>query len=151
MATSPAADPAGIEGVWRLVSRIDVDSDGNRKIDPILGADPLGVLAFEAGYFAAQFMKRDRSDAPLVAAGAGANNTAAVGGYDAYFGSYTFDPAAAQLTTTLDGSISPANVGKTFTRQCRVTATELTIQLATTATDGTPVTRTLRFRRARTG
>ena len=51
-----------IVGFWSLVSRIDVDAAGHRHIDPALGADPLGVLCFAPGRFAAQFSKRDRSD-----------------------------------------------------------------------------------------
>lgn len=136
-------------GVWKLKSRIDIDGQGMRRIDPILGADPLGVLCFGPGYFAAQFMKRDRSSRRDTAGPVqGANNSSAVDGYDAYFGTYLLDGAAGRLTVRLDGSISPANIGSTFVRDIRIRENELFIQLPTTAADGTPVTRTLVFSRA---
>ena len=138
-----------ILGSWRLLSREDYDSEGRRIIDPIMGADPLGFLTFAPGAFAVQFMKRARGESAgsLTASTAGANNTGAVGGYDAYFGSYRVNAEKGVLTTTLEGSISPANIGLTLDRDIRVTESHLWIRLATTAADGTPVTRTLIFER----
>ena len=52
---------SAILGFWQLVSREDFDAAGHRNIDPVLGADPLGVLCFAPGRFAAQFSRRDRS------------------------------------------------------------------------------------------
>ena len=102
-----------------------------------------------AGNFAAQFMKRDRQTAsPAPAAASGPNNSRAVGGYDAYFGSYSVDDAAGTVTQRLVGSLSPENVGMVLTRSMRVAGDELTIQLDTAAADGTPVVRTLRWTRA---
>ena len=147
---SPAADlDRAILGMWRLISRIDLDDAGDRHIDPFLGADPIGVLCFTPNYFAAQLMNRKRDAAPGGGASpSGANNTSAVGGYDAYFGTYVFDSAAGTIATTLEGALSPENIGVTFTRDIRVVADRLLIRLATTATDGTPVTRTLTWERA---
>jgi hypothetical protein len=68
-------------------------------------------------------------------------------GYDAYFGTYSIDENAGTLTTHLEGSISPANVGKIFVRDVRVVGNELIIQLNTTAVDGTAITRTNTFSR----
>lgn len=148
---APAADLAqAMLGVWKLKTRIDLDANGQRRIDPALGADPLGVLCFAPGYFAAQFMRRDRSAGAVPAAPAAApslNNSVAVDGYDAYFGTYVLDPRAGTIATTLDASVSPANIGKTFVRRVRVVDAELIIQLDTTAADGAAVTRTLRFSR----
>jgi hypothetical protein len=106
------------------------------------------MLAFSPGHFTGQFSRRDRM-APAAVTAAGANNSAAVDGYDAYFGRYTFDPAAGTITITLEGSVAPANVGKEFTREIRVVDGLLYIQLATTTASGIPVTRRLRFERAR--
>jgi Lipocalin-like domain len=139
---------SAILGLWRLLTREDYDREGRRHIDPVMGPDPLGALSFSSGYFAAQFMSRDRSaPAPAVVA-AGANNSGAVDGYDAYFGSYTLDRTRGSITVQLEGALSPANIGHSFTRDIRVEDDRLTIRLATTAADGTPVTRTLTFRRA---
>jgi hypothetical protein len=137
-----------ILGVWKLKSRIDVDADGRVHIDPFLGNDPLGIICFGPGHFAAQFMKRNRSqeeNAPQPVRAQ--NNTVAVNGYDAYFGFYVIDEAAGTLTTHIEGSISPGNVGKTFVRVARVVENELIIQLATATIDGTAITRTNTFSR----
>jgi hypothetical protein len=137
-------------GTWRLVSREDRTASGERRIDPALGADPIALLVYDrGGNFAAQFMKRDRrTDAGVPAASGLPNNSRAVGGYDAYFGSYTVDDAAGTVTQRLQGALSPENVGLVLTRSMQVSDDELVIQLDTASADGTPVVRTLRWRRA---
>ena len=137
-----------ILGVWKLKSREDVDDEGKTRVDPFLGPSPLGIVCFASGYFAAQFMKRDRSHQENQALRAQSkNNTAGVNGYDAYFGTYSIDQAAGTLATHLEGSISPENIGGTFVRTVRVVGNELVIQLQTTAVDGTAITRTNTFSR----
>lgn len=140
-----------LPGTWILQSRIDLTANGSRHPDPLLGEDPVALLIYdENGYFSAQFMKRDRSQ-PVQEARPGArNNTQAQGGYDAYFGRYSVDDASGEVTQTLLGSLSPANVGMVLTRAMQVEGDTLSIQLATTAADGTAVTRTLTWQRART-
>jgi hypothetical protein len=137
-----------ILGIWKLKSREDVDAGGQILIDPFLGRDPLGILCFGPRHFAAQFMKRERSDEERALQRVQAkNNTAAVNGYDAYFGTYSVDEAAGTLATHIEGSISPVNIGKTYVRDVRVVGTELLIQLKTTAVDGIAITRTNTFYR----
>ena len=145
----PTANLAtAILGVWKLKSREDVDAEGQILVDPFLGRDPIGILCFGPSHFAAQFMKRDRSDEENVPQRVQAkNNTAAVNGYDAYFGTYSVDETAGTLATHLEGSISPVNIGKTYVREARVVNNELIIQLKTTAVDGTAITRTNTFSR----
>lgn len=138
-----------ILGFWSLESREDIDAAGHRHIDPVLGADPLGVLCFAPGRFAAQFSKRDRSNLAEIGIAPRANNSAAVNGYDAYFGGYTLDETAGSLAVTLDAALSPAGVGQAYTRRIRAEADTLIIELDTNAVDGTPITRTLRFSRIR--
>jgi hypothetical protein len=93
-------------------------------------------------------MKRDRPEEENVPQRVQAeNNTAAVNGYDAYFGTYSVDEVAGTLTTHLEGSISPVNIGKTYIREVRVVDNELIVQLKTTAVDGTAITRTNTFSR----
>ena len=137
---------AAILGIWMLKSREDVDAGGQILIDPFLGRDPIGILCFGPSHFAAQFMKRDRSDEESVPQRVQAkNNTAAVNGYDAYFGTYSVDEVAGTLATHVEGSISPVNIGKTYVRDVRVVGNELLIQLETAAVDGTAITRTNTF------
>lgn len=132
-------------GTWRLVSREDHTVAGELRIDPGLGADPIALLAYDAaGNFTAQFMKRDRSTDVGVATGrAGVNNSAAVNGYDAYFGTYTVDETSGSVTQVLEGALSPSDVGMIVTREMRVEEDRLIIRLATTSADGDTITRTL--------
>jgi hypothetical protein len=138
-------------GTWKLLSREDVGTDGQRRVDPILGAKPVAYLIYDAtGHFSAQFMRRDRTAVEQPTAttrppGSG-NNSHAVNGYDAYFGSYTVG-ADNMVTQTLEGALSTADVGKVVTRRFRIAGGELVIELETTASDGQPVTRTLKWQR----
>jgi Lipocalin-like domain len=135
-------------GTWSLRSRIDLTADGERCREPTLGEDPIALVYFDkSGNFAAQFMKRDRSAAAPEISSAGTNNTRAVGGYDAYFGTYRVDDARGVVTTTLAGAIAREHVGAVLTRAMRVDGDTLTITLDTSSTDGQPVTRTLTWSR----
>lgn len=136
-------------GTWELTAREDFTAGGERRFDPALGADPVGILVYDrTGHFAAQFMKRDRSRVPgAEAAIAAPNNSSARGGYDAYFGSYTVDDARGTVTQRLVGALSPENVGLVLTRAMAVVGDELTIRLETATGSGEPITRTLRWRR----
>ena len=137
-----------LPGTWLLQSRIDVTRDGKRHADPLLGDDPVALLIYDrTGHFAAQFMKRDRTAVTQVARSSAMNNTQAEGGYDAYFGTYTVDDSTGTVTQRLMGSLSPANVGMVLTRAMEVRGDILSITLETTAADGTPVIRTLTWRR----
>jgi len=75
------------------------------------------------------------------------NNTQARDGYDAYFGTYRVDDARGTVTQELMGSLSAGNVGMVLTRAMEVTGGTLSIVLETTAADGTPVVRTLTWKR----
>jgi len=146
---TPSEDLAAImQGVWWLLSREDWTHDGQQRIDPILGADPIGILSYAKNHFTAQFMKRNRTDdSPNQILQSGQNNTVAVGGYDAYFGTYEVNEQTGKVAHTLIGSISPANIGITVSRDLRANGDKLIIQLETTTTGGEPVTRTLVWKR----
>jgi hypothetical protein len=137
-----------LPGTWELLSRIDVNDAGERRVDPSLGEDPVALLIYDrAGHFAAQFMKRDRSG-PTVEGPAGAsNNSRARAGYDAYFGTYTVDDEQGTVTQELRGALSPENVGHVLTRAMTVAGDRLTIRLQTASADGEPVTRELIWKR----
>jgi hypothetical protein len=136
------------EGVWWLLSREDRARDGTLRIDPTLGPDALGLLTYANGRFAAQFMKRDRQTA-VVAAGpnVGSNNTTAVGGYDAYFGTYVIERTSGEVIHSLDGALNPNNIGIKVRRRLTVTGDRLQIELETTTLEGEPVSRTLLWER----
>jgi len=137
-----------LPGSWQLLSRIDITASGARRPEPSLGEDPVALLIYDrGGNFAAQFMRRDRSvDVPDGPSGA-RNNSRAQGGYDAYFGTYTIDDENGTITQRLTAALSRENVGLVLTRAMAVQGDTLIITLDTNAADGTPVTRTLTWRR----
>lgn len=146
--TSDIPLSSSLPGTWLLQSRIDVTASGERQPEPSLGEDPIALLIYDrSGHFAAQFMKRDRSTVLPEGPSGARNNTRALGGYDAYFGTYTVDDSAHTVTQRLLGSLSQENVGSVLTREMHVHRDELVIQLQTSATDGTAVTRTLTWLR----
>lgn len=136
-------------GTWELLSREDFTRNGERRIDPSLGADPIAILTYDrGGYFAAQFMKRKRGpEQETGTAGATPNNSRARGGYDAYFGTYTVNDNDGTVTQRLTGALSPENVGQVLTRGMTITGNELVIRLDTATTDGELIVRTLRWKR----
>jgi hypothetical protein len=139
---------AKLLGLWQLKSRVDLDSSGQRHIDPVLGADPLGILCFSDGYFAAQYMKRDRSnsrDAQQLVRGS--NISSVFNGFDGHFGTYTLDETSGILKVRLEGAISPSDIGREFERHIHVQGDQLTIKFATASADAAQVTRTLTFSR----
>ncbi|HKP23898.1 MAG TPA: lipocalin-like domain-containing protein [Dongiaceae bacterium] len=139
---------ATLPGTWQLLSRIDVTAAGERRPEPALGEDPHALLIYDrGGNFAAQFMRRDRSiDVPDGPSGA-RNNSRAQGGYDAYFGTYVIDDNKGTVTQRLTAALSREHVGAVLTRAMKVDGDALIITLDTNAGDGTPVTRTLTWRR----
>jgi len=144
MTTSSDKLVNNIQGIWWLLSREDHTKEGQRRIDPILGSDPIAILVYANHYFAAQFMKRERSaDSVPQPTAAGQNNTSAIGGYDAYFGTYEVNEETNQVAHTLVGSINPGNIGMTVYRNLLVEGDKLTIKLETTTPQGEPVIRTL--------
>jgi len=148
MKTASANIENKIQGTWWLLSREDHTSDGQRKIDPNLGSDPIAILVYANNYFAAQFMKRERSAHSVSQpTAAGQNNTSAIGGYDAYFGTYEVNEETNRVAHTLVGSINPGNIGMTVYRNLLVEGDKLTIKLETTTQEGEPVIRTLIWKR----
>lgn len=137
-----------LPGTWKLVSRRDTTLTGEPRVESSLGEDPAALLFYDrSGNFAAQFMKRDRSALVEDASAAGANNSRARGGYDAYFGTYTINESDGTVTQKLAGALSPENVGMVVTRKMLVEGNTLTIRLETTSPGGEAIRRTLVWQR----
>ena len=135
-------------GVWWLLSREDRAVDGSLRIDPTLGVDPIGILTYAPSRFATQFMKRDRSnDTGRKTPVQGQNNTGAIGGYDAYFGSYEVIEASGEVLHRLEGALTADNIGIEVSRKLQVDSDRLEIRLDTTTAEGEPVARTLTWQR----
>lgn len=147
-AALPNASPqSSLVGTWRLESRIDRTSDGREPAEPTLGSDPVAILTYDSrGNVSAQLMRRDRSGpTPQEAAPVDPNNSAAQGGYDAYFGTYSV--SGETVTHVLEAALDPADVGRRLTRNFSLQGDELTISFAARGGDGSDVTRTLTWRR----
>ena len=41
-----------IQGTWWLLSREDYTKDGQKRIVPVLGSDPIAILVYAKNYFA---------------------------------------------------------------------------------------------------
>jgi hypothetical protein len=136
-------------GTWELVSREGRNEVGEKRDEPMLGSDPIAILIYDgSGHFSAQFMKRDRNRSEPESHGASTpNNSRAVGGYDAYFGTYTVDDTQGAVTQCLVGALSRENVGQVLTRAMIVVEDELTIRVHTRNAAGETITRTLRWQR----
>ena len=144
----PVTLSSSLPGTWLLESRIDVTATEESRVEPSLGDDPIALLFYDrSGHFAAQFMKRDRSLAVPHGPSGAPNNSRAQGGYDAYFGTYAVDDALGTVTQRLTGALSPENVGLVLTRTMEVQGDRLVIQVQTSSSDGTAVTRTLTWKR----
>ena len=141
-----------IVGTWEVVTRVDRTQDGTEVEEPSLGTDPVALIIFDAsGRFAAQFMRRIAvtvgKSSPL--GRAAPNNSRAVNGYDAYFGTYKVDDDETVVTLTLTAALSRENVGVVLTREMAVEGDQLVIRVPTATPDGTPVVRTPTCKRAR--
>lgn len=124
----PLAAQAPI-GTWTLVSRTDSSARGVEPADGPLGADPIAWISYDThGHVQAQLM--------------------ASGGCDAYFGTYLIDTVAGTVTHRLIGALSAGDVGRTLTRHVVLAGDSLLIWFEARRTDGSPVIRRLRWRRA---
>ena len=135
-------------GTWRLISRIDRTADGRTFVEPSLGSDPISLLIYDrAGNVAAQLMRRDRTVMAPAAATGDPNNSGALNGYDAYFGTYSVDRASGALIHTLSAALVPADVGRQLVRNFRFENGDLIIWFNSRGLAGEQVTRTLTWRR----
>ena len=147
-ATLPTTTPRdSLVGTWRLESRIDRTSDGREPVEPNLGRDPVAILTYDSkGNVSAQLMRRDRSEPiPLPSSPVDPNNSAARGGYDAYFGTYSV--SGGTVTHVLEAALDPKDVGRQLIRNFSLRGNKLTIYFLARGSDGSDVTRTLTWRR----
>ena len=149
-AQAPSSAAQRLVGAWQLVSRTVTRADGTSLADPVLGAQPLGRLVYDAsGGVMLQMMRAGRTAAIGAPASAGdAANPRVVLGYDAYFGRYTVDERAGTITHRVEGSLFPEDLGKDFVRPFTLDGDVLTLKFTSAAAAGA-ITRTLVFRRSR--
>jgi hypothetical protein len=147
--TSSIADQ--LLGSWRLVSRVTTAADGRILNDSGLSAMPIGVLIYDrSGHVAGQVSRPGRTverlsgecDA-LERVKEAENNSQAILGYDAYFGTYTVDAKGGVVTHHLEIALFPGDVGKDLKRNFSISGDTLTIKYRTTIADGTQVVRAI--------
>jgi hypothetical protein len=154
-ATTPGRVSDRLVGGWGLASRVTTTADGRVLPDAGLSAVPSGILIYDrSGHVAAQLSRPSRTvemladecqEAQKVK---GTNDTAqTVLGYDAYFGTYTVNESEGIVTHHLDSALFPGDIGKNIARRFAISGDTLTIKFNTTQRDGTPVTRTLVWKR----
>jgi hypothetical protein len=142
-------------GSWSLESRVTTGKDGRVLADPGLSATPRGVLIYDrSGHVAAQLSRPGRTEAMLAdecrdaQKVKGTPDTAqTILGYDAYFGTYTVDAKQGIVVHHLDSALFPGDIGKSISRRFTLSGDTLKISFNTTLRDGTPVTRTLIWKR----
>ena len=138
-------------GTWRLVSRDTTTANGQKIVDPGLGSRPVGYLIYDAtGHVSAQLMRSGRSSTDMENCGSrqtkGDNNPVILCGYDAYFGTYSFD-GVNRVTHHIEMAVSPDDVGRDVHRSFLLKGNQLIISFATTTPDGQPAKRTLVWER----
>jgi hypothetical protein len=114
-------------GHWTLLSLEVVSGEA---IQYPLGRDVSGLIVYDgAGHMAVQIMRanRPRFASGDQASGTFAELTAAVGGYIAYFGSYSVDEGARVVTHHLTGSLFPNWVGTEQQRAIVLQGDQLTL------------------------
>lgn len=142
-------------GGWRLASRVTTTSDGRVLVDPGLSAMPAGILIYDRfGHVAAQLSRPGRTvegladECRAAEKVTGTNDTAqTILGYDAYFGTYSVDIQQGVVTHHLESALFPGDIGKDIKRNFSVSGDTLTINFHTTIAGGTPVLRTLVWKR----
>jgi Lipocalin-like domain len=142
-------------GSWSLESRVTTGEDGGVLTDPGLSATPRGILIYDrSGHVAAQLSRPGRTEAMLAdecrdaQKVKGTPDTAqTILGYDAYFGTYSVDAKDGVVIHHLDSALFPGDIGKSITRRFTLSGDTLKISFNTTLRDGTPVTRTLIWKR----
>ena len=151
--SAPAAGGAREQmfGSWELRSRTVTRANGEAVADPVLGAQPIGRLFYDAsGHMALQMMRQGRPQAITEPANADdAKNPRVVLGYDAYFGTFTVDEATGTVTHHVQSSLFPEDLGKDFTRSFRVNGDTFELSFTSPAGAGGAITRTLVFRRSK--
>jgi hypothetical protein len=138
-------------GAWELESRTVRRDGGEALNDPVLGEKPIGRLFYSAsGHMGLQMMRQGRPSAITEPADpAQASNARVVLGYDAYFGTFAVDEAAATVTHHVEGSLFPEDPGRDFVRRFRLDGDTFELSFTSPGADGAAVTRTLVFRRSR--
>jgi hypothetical protein len=137
-------------GNWRLVSFESRTAGGELRYP--LGVTPVGQLLYDAtGHMSAQLMdpERPRFAGGDLTRGSEAEMRAAVRGYIAYYGTYTFDLPRGLVTHHVEGALFPNWVGSDQVRHVQLESDRLTLTTPPMRVGGKEVTTVLVWERAR--
>jgi len=115
-----------LTGIWTLVSTVNTAPDGTKQL--LLGDNPKGILILDAsGHYA---MINLRGDVPKFKSnnrlkGTPEENTAAVHGTVAHFGTWSVDDATGTFTQHIEHSMFPNQAGTQNKRSFTVAGDEL--------------------------
>ena len=126
-----------ITGTWTLVSNENINPDGTKR-QPF-GSSPKGILVVAANGHFAQTMVR--SDVPKFKInnrlqGTPEENTAAMQGATALFGTWSVDEAGNNLIVRVEGHIFPNSTGTESKRSVTVVGDQLRMSNPTAASGG---------------
>jgi hypothetical protein len=142
--------PSALVGAWRLVSFESRAASGDVRYP--LGRAPVGRLQYDAtGFMSVQLMDPGRPQFASgdLTRGSDAELRAAIGGYVAYYGTYTVDPARGSVTHHVEGALFPNWVGGNQVRGFRLDGDRLTITTPPIRVGGEDSTTVLVWARAR--
>ncbi len=148
VSSSLAAPP--LVGTWRLVSFESRTASG--EIHRPLGSAPVGQLVYDAsGHMSVQLMDPNRRpfESGDFTRGSDAELRAAVGGYVAYYGTYSLDPLRGVVTHHVLGALFPNWVGRDQVRCIRIEGYRLTLTTPPMRVGGENATTVLVWERAR--
>ena len=126
-----------LAGTWSIISSENVAPDGNKR--QLFGPNPKGILVLSAnGQYAQIIVRPDR--APFKVnnrlQGTPEENTAAVHGTTATFGTWSVDEATKTLIVRNEGGMFPNQVGTESKRSVTVTGDQLRVSNPAPAAGG---------------
>jgi lipocalin-like protein len=123
-----------LTGAWTVVSTEQTDADGKKH--QLFGPNPKGMLVlYPSGQYVQIIVRpgRDKFKANSRLKGTPEENTAAVLGTTANFGTWSVDEASKTLVVRIEGGMYPNQDGVESKRTVSVTGDELRIDNPTTA------------------
>ena len=138
--TAAIKSAPAVVGTWRLVSSESRTETG--EVRPTLGADPLGVLMYDAsGHMSVHLMGRNRSKfaAGDMRRGTPEELKAAFDSYVSYYGTYVIDATEGTISHHLEGCSFPNWTGTTQKRFLKLEGKRLSLSTPPIRVDGKDV------------
>jgi hypothetical protein len=131
--SAPHATRQQLIGAWRLVS-IQILGPNGAMPDPFYGADPSGILVYDAsGWMSVQIVGRPRPAMDAAASRPPPTDTAetarlkaaVLDTYYAYYGRWEFDEATSMVTHYIKSSLISGETGKSYSQTVSLDGAEL--------------------------